>query len=194
MHGARFSRRITAFSNKSCVEDMSNLSVPCELLAIASELAYWPRYSGPHRFHVSASHRLVKRTAHSFHRRDWRLLGAHKCKKRASVRSRGPLRKATRQNGVGSDASSASLRAAEPEATVSGSGSPRTNGTNHGSRQITPLLLKKSDERMKRFSLKHSTDFSPISKSRGQLSLNSTLASGEGRGFRSVRVGGMVYR
>jgi len=59
--------------------------------------------------------------------------------------------------------------------------STRTGSANHGSRQITPLPVKKSEDGMKRFSLKHSTDFLPISKSRGQLSLDSSRASGEGQ-------------
>ncbi|HKV23164.1 MAG TPA: hypothetical protein VJN93_01105 [Candidatus Acidoferrum sp.] len=59
--------------------------------------------------------------------------------------------------------------------------SARTEGTNHRSRQIPPLPLKKTEEGMKHFSLKHSTDFLPISKSRRQLSLDSSPASGEGR-------------
>ena len=59
--------------------------------------------------------------------------------------------------------------------------STRTEGTNNGSRQITPLPIKKSEDGMKHFSLKHSTDFLPISKSRGQLSLDSSPASGEGQ-------------
>ncbi len=57
--------------------------------------------------------------------------------------------------------------------------STRTDGANHGSRQITPLAVKKSEDGMKHFSLKHSTDFLPISKSRGQLSLDSSLVSRE---------------
>lgn len=57
----------------------------------------------------------------------------------------------------------------------------RTEVPNHGSRQITPLPVKKSEDGMKHFSLKHSTDFLPISKSRGQLSLDSSRASGEGQ-------------
>ncbi len=59
--------------------------------------------------------------------------------------------------------------------------STRTDGANHGSRQITPLALKKSEERVKHFSLKHSTVFLPISKSRGQLSLDSSPTSSEGQ-------------
>lgn len=42
-----------------------------------------------------------------------------------------------------------------------------------------PTRSKKSDAAMKDFSLKDSVRFSPISKNRGQLSLDSSLASGE---------------
>ena len=59
--------------------------------------------------------------------------------------------------------------------------STRSEGANHGSRQIAALPLKKSEEGMKHFSLKRSTDLLPISKSRGQLSLDSSRASGEGQ-------------
>ena len=57
--------------------------------------------------------------------------------------------------------------------------STRADEANRGSGQITSLPPKKSDERMKHFSLKHSSDFLPISKSRGQLSLDSSPTSGE---------------
>ncbi len=57
--------------------------------------------------------------------------------------------------------------------------STRTEDANHGSRHITSLQVKKNEEGMKHFSLKHSTDLLPISKSRGQLSLDSSRASGE---------------
>jgi len=59
--------------------------------------------------------------------------------------------------------------------------STRTEGTNHGSHAITQLPVKKSEGGLKHFSLKHSTDFLPISKSRGQLSLDSSRASSEGQ-------------
>jgi hypothetical protein len=59
--------------------------------------------------------------------------------------------------------------------------STRTEDANHGSRHITSLQVKKSEEGMKHFSLKHSTDLLPISKSRGQLSLDSSRANGEGQ-------------
>ncbi len=59
--------------------------------------------------------------------------------------------------------------------------STRNDGANHGYRQITPLPVKKSEDGMKHFSLKHSTNFLPISKSRGQLSLDTSQASGEGQ-------------
>lgn len=55
--------------------------------------------------------------------------------------------------------------------------STRTEGANNGSRQITALTLKKSEKGMKHFSLKHSTDVLPISKSRGQISLDCSLPS-----------------
>ena len=59
--------------------------------------------------------------------------------------------------------------------------STRTEDANHGSRHITSPQVKKSKEGMKHFSLKHSTDLLPISKSRGQLSLDSSRATGEGQ-------------
>lgn len=59
--------------------------------------------------------------------------------------------------------------------------STRTEGANNRCRHTTALQLKKSEKSMKHFSLKHSTDFLPISKSRGQLSLDSSRASGEGQ-------------
>src|SRR5207245_5443408 len=51
----------------------------------------------------------------------------------------------------------------------------RTNGVG----QILPILPKKTRAAMKDFSLKHSDDFLPISKSRRQLSLVSSLTSCE---------------
>jgi len=54
--------------------------------------------------------------------------------------------------------------------------STRTDVPNNG----YTLAVKKSEDGMKHFSLKHSTDFLPISKSRGQLSLDSSLASDKG--------------
>ena len=78
----------------------------------------------PHRFYISASHKLVKRIADSFHRRVCRWLGADKREKRAWENQ--ARFKLDGQNGAGPDASSA-LEAAEPEATVSGSGSPRSS-------------------------------------------------------------------
>ncbi len=56
-----------------------------------------------------------------------------------------------------------------------------TDGLNNASPQVTPTSHKKSPTDVKHFSLKHSADFLPISKSRGQLSLDSSLASGEGQ-------------
>jgi len=56
-----------------------------------------------------------------------------------------------------------------------------TDGLNNASRQVTPTSHKKSPTDVKHFSLKHSADFLPISKSRRQLSLDSSLASGEGQ-------------
>jgi hypothetical protein len=56
-----------------------------------------------------------------------------------------------------------------------------TDGLNNASRQVTPTSHKKSPTDVKHFSLKHSADSLPISKSRGQLSLDSSLASGEGQ-------------
>ncbi len=47
--------------------------------------------------------------------------------------------------------------------------------------QACPSNRKKSDAGMKGFSLKGSVLFLPISKNRGQLSLDSSLASGEGK-------------
>lgn len=59
--------------------------------------------------------------------------------------------------------------------------STRTDVANNGPGHITTVQLKKSQQCVKHFSLKHSTDFLPISKSRGQLSLDSSLASGKGQ-------------
>ena len=54
-----------------------------------------------------------------------------------------------------------------------------TDGLNKAYQQVTPTSHKKSPTDVTHFSLKHSADFLPISKSRGQLSLDSSLASGE---------------
>jgi hypothetical protein len=56
-----------------------------------------------------------------------------------------------------------------------------TDGLNNASRQVTPTSHKKSPTGVKHFSLKHSDDFLPISKSRRQLSLDSSLTSREGQ-------------
>jgi hypothetical protein len=53
-----------------------------------------------------------------------------------------------------------------------------TDRLNNASRQVTPVPSIKNRADVKHFSLKHSDDFSPISKSRGQLSLGSSLATG----------------
>ena len=55
------------------------------------------------------------------------------------------------------------------------------DGLNNAARHVTLASHKKSPTDVKHFPLKHSADFLPISKSRGQLSLDSSLASGEGQ-------------
>jgi hypothetical protein len=56
-----------------------------------------------------------------------------------------------------------------------------TDGLNNASGQVTPTSHKKSPTEVKHFSLKHSADSLPISKSRRQLSLDSSPTSREGQ-------------